>query len=135
MADKIAFRKGVAADLSTMRQYAKGLTDWSTAGGVEAVEFFGDLDRRSRQQVWGFTRRYRPHMKRGGKGLVSEVEAIKKDFDEEIDHIVPVDFYVPGCPPNPEGIIDAVVRIQQMLETGAPRAAWQIRAALVATSV
>jgi len=43
MADKPAFRADVAADLATMRQYAKGLTDWSTAGGVEAVEFFGDL--------------------------------------------------------------------------------------------
>jgi aldehyde:ferredoxin oxidoreductase len=42
-ADPRAFRAGVAADLACMRQYAKGLTDWSTAGGVEAVEFFGDL--------------------------------------------------------------------------------------------
>ncbi|MGE5189104.1 MAG: NADH-quinone oxidoreductase subunit B [Gemmatimonadota bacterium] len=46
-----------------------------------------------------------------------------------IDKILPVDVYIPGCPPNPEGIIDAVVRIQQMLETGAPRAAerWPIK--------
>ena len=43
MADKSSFRAGVASDIATMRQYAKGLTDWSTAGGVEAVEFFGDL--------------------------------------------------------------------------------------------
>lgn len=40
-----------------------------------------------------------------------------------IDKILPVDVYIPGCPPNPEGLIDAVVRIQKMLETGAPRAA------------
>jgi len=43
MADKPAYKAGVATDIPTMRQYAKGLTDWSTAGGVEAVEFFGDL--------------------------------------------------------------------------------------------
>jgi len=34
-----------------------------------------------------------------------------------------VDVYIPGCPPNPEGIIDAVVQIQKIIETGAPRAA------------
>ncbi len=43
MADRTSFRRDLAADLGTMRQYARGLTDWSTAGGVEAVEFFGDL--------------------------------------------------------------------------------------------
>ncbi len=40
-----------------------------------------------------------------------------------IDKILPVDVYIPGCPPNPESLIDAVVRIQKMLETGVPRAA------------
>ena len=46
-----------------------------------------------------------------------------------IDKILPVDVYIPGCPPNPESLIDAVVRIQKMLETGAPRAAerWPIK--------
>ena len=46
-----------------------------------------------------------------------------------IDKIVPVDVYIPGCPPNPEGIIDAVVQIQKIIETGAPRAAerWPIK--------
>ncbi len=46
-----------------------------------------------------------------------------------IDKIMPVDVYIPGCPPNPEGIIDAVVQIQRLIETGAPRAAerWPIK--------
>ena len=46
-----------------------------------------------------------------------------------IDKILPVDVYIPGCPPNPEGIIDAVVQIQKIIETGAPRAAerWPIK--------
>jgi NADH-quinone oxidoreductase subunit B len=46
-----------------------------------------------------------------------------------IDKILPVDVYIPGCPPNPEGIIASVVAIQKMLETGAPRASerWPIK--------
>lgn len=40
-----------------------------------------------------------------------------------IDQILPVDVYIPGCPPNPESVIDAIVAIQKIIETGAPRAA------------
>ncbi len=32
-----------------------------------------------------------------------------------IDQVVPVDVYVPGCPPRPEAIIDGVIRIQQLV--------------------
>ena len=32
-----------------------------------------------------------------------------------IDEIVPVDVYVAGCPPRPEGILDAVIEIQKQL--------------------
>jgi NADH-quinone oxidoreductase subunit B len=45
-----------------------------------------------------------------------------------IDRILPVDVYIPGCPPQPEGIIDAIVAIQKMIETGAPRTVDQWRA-------
>src|SRR6187549_2158151 len=34
-----------------------------------------------------------------------------------IDRIIPVDVYVPGCPPRPEQIIDGVLKIQYLVET------------------
>jgi len=33
-----------------------------------------------------------------------------------VDHIIPVDFYVPGCPPRPDAMIDAVMKIQKQIE-------------------
>jgi NADH-quinone oxidoreductase subunit B len=32
-----------------------------------------------------------------------------------IDQIVPVDVYVPGCPPRPEAIIDGIIRVQDLV--------------------
>ncbi len=32
-----------------------------------------------------------------------------------IDRVIPVDVYVPGCPPRPEQIIDGVMRIQDLI--------------------
>ncbi len=33
-----------------------------------------------------------------------------------IDRIIPVDVYVPGCPPRPEQILDGVLRIQDLVQ-------------------
>ena len=33
-----------------------------------------------------------------------------------IDRVIPVDVYVPGCPPRPEQLIDAVIKIQEMTQ-------------------
>ena len=33
-----------------------------------------------------------------------------------IDRIIPVDVYVPGCPPRPEQIIDGIIKIQHLVE-------------------
>lgn len=35
-----------------------------------------------------------------------------------IDEVVPVDIYVPGCPPTPEGLIDAIIKLQQRIQKG-----------------
>jgi NADH-quinone oxidoreductase subunit B len=32
-----------------------------------------------------------------------------------IDKIIPVDIYIPGCPPRPETVIDGIIRLQDKI--------------------
>jgi len=34
-----------------------------------------------------------------------------------VDNFMPVDVYIPGCPPRPEAVIEAVIRIQEQIST------------------
>jgi NADH-quinone oxidoreductase subunit B len=37
-----------------------------------------------------------------------------------VDHVVPVDVYVPGCPPTPEGLIFGLLKIKEKIAQGIP---------------
>jgi NADH-quinone oxidoreductase subunit B len=35
-----------------------------------------------------------------------------------VDHVVPVDMYLPGCPPRPEMLLDAILKIHAKVQNG-----------------
>jgi len=37
-----------------------------------------------------------------------------------IDHVIPVDFYIPGCPPRPEMVLNAIIELQKKIAKDRP---------------
>ena len=33
-----------------------------------------------------------------------------------IDRFIPVDVYIPGCPPRPEGVVDGLIKLQELVD-------------------
>ena len=52
-------------------------------------------------------------------GAREDLESLLRWYvDQGIDEIIPVDVYVPGCPPTPEELIYAILELQKKIQSG-----------------
>lgn len=49
-----------------------------------------------------------------------------------VDTVLPVDVYIPGCPPAPDAVLDAVVKLQQAIQSGKVKGGFSLRGGMQA---